>query len=98
MIPLSFSPARRPRTWLTLLPFFFASACAPASEEADTGAGDADALAEVGQGLSTPALVAMSVNVRIPEDSGQRAWPERLPRLQGMINSYAHDGAHLSAL
>src|SRR4051812_31835304 len=57
-----------------------------------------DSAVELEQGIGSTALVVMSLNVRIPDDSGERAWSKRLPRIQDMVNSLIPLGPHLIGL
>ncbi|HKO48231.1 MAG TPA: endonuclease/exonuclease/phosphatase family protein [Polyangiaceae bacterium] len=57
-----------------------------------------EAGAELEQGIGSASLVVMSVNVRIPDDTGERAWDRRLPRIRDMVNSTFPSGPHLIGL
>jgi endonuclease/exonuclease/phosphatase family metal-dependent hydrolase len=46
---------------------------------------------EVAQGLDVAPLTVMSLNVRIPNDDGDRSWAKRLPRLQRTVQYWSPD-------
>jgi endonuclease/exonuclease/phosphatase family metal-dependent hydrolase len=60
----------------------------------DAEGGGAEEVAKTEEAIGASTLVVMSLNARIPNDSGQRAFSARLPRIKNMINSYL-GGAHL---
>jgi endonuclease/exonuclease/phosphatase family metal-dependent hydrolase len=71
------------------LPLFIAIACGGEAAEV-TELGSLSEALGAGDRLNV-----MSFNVRIPEGSGEQSWSNRLPRIAGVINSFAGGGPHL---
>jgi endonuclease/exonuclease/phosphatase family metal-dependent hydrolase len=70
------------------LPLLLATAC---GGEVGEGA----ELGSLKESISAARINVMSFNAKIPGDSGERSWANRLPRIAGVINSFADGGPHL---
>jgi len=79
------------KTLTSVLAILASSGCAiEVAEQEDAAATE--------QAIGSASLVVMSVNVRIPIDSGELAWSKRLPRIQSMVNSTFTGGPHIIGL
>jgi endonuclease/exonuclease/phosphatase family metal-dependent hydrolase len=50
-----------------------------------------DEIGSLKQGISSSRLNVMGFNVRIPADSGEQSWANRLPRIRQVINGFANN-------